>query len=233
MKLTVKTLIILFSINSSLFSQQIYTDRAQQAFIDLSNRKADSNKKDSNVKGSQFFNNSFVKGSIDYFGREVNEEIFVRYNAFKDEIEMSQSEFNSNEVFILIKSKDVIPTIDGIAYNYLAHRLDDSRASIGYLNIVYEGENYVLFSKKRKIFMDGVKARTSFEKDFPPRFIDTEDYLISFNNDTPVTIKLSKKGIIDYFGKEISSYMRKNRLKASELSSLIQIIEYFESLEKN
>ena len=233
MKLTVKTLIFLLSINSNLFSQQIYTDRAQQAFIDLSNRKADSNKKDSNVKGSQFFNNSFVKGSIDYFGREVNEEIFVRYNAFKDEIEMSQSEFNSNEVFILIKSKDVIPTIDGIAYNYLAHRLDDSRASIGYLNIVYEGENYVLFSKKRKIFMDGVKARTSFEKDFPPRFIDTEDYLISFNNDTPVTIKLSKKGIIDYFGKEISSYMRKNRLKASELISLIQIIEYFESLEKN
>lgn len=231
MKISItKILIIVLSINSSLFSQQIYTDRAQQAFIDLSNRKADSNKKDSNVKGSQFFNETFVKGSIDYFGREVNEDIFVRYNAFKDEIEMSQSESDPNEVFILIKSKDVIPTFNGKTYNYLAHRLDDSRASIGYLNIVFEGEEYILFSKKRKIFMDGVKARTSFEKDFPPRFIDTEDYLISFNNGTPVTIKLSKKGIIDYFGKEINTYIRKNRLKASELTSLIQIIKYSESL---
>ena len=153
MKISItKILIIVLSINSSLFSQQIYTDRAQQAFIDLSNRKADSNKKDSNVKGSQFFNETFVKGSIDYFGREVNEDIFVRYNAFKDEIEMSQSESDPNEVFILIKSKDVIPTFNGKTYNYLAHRLDDSRASIGYLNIVFEGEEYILFSKKKKNF---------------------------------------------------------------------------------
>tara|TARA_E500000178_G_C16952775_1_gene722100 strand:+ start:798 stop:1493 length:696 start_codon:yes stop_codon:yes gene_type:complete len=225
----IKTLIIVILINSSLFSQQTYTDRAQQAFIDLSNRKADLNNSNTNIKGSQYFNDSFVRGSINYFGREVNEEIFIRYNAFKDEVEMSESESNSNEVFILIKSKDVIPKIDGIAYYYLAHRLDDSRASIGYLNIVFKGENYILYSKKRKIFMDGIKARTSFEKDFPPRFIDTEDYLISFNNDTPVPIKLSKRGLINYFGKEISVYIRKNRLKASELSSLIQIINYYES----
>ena len=83
----------------------------------------------------------------------TNEEIRERLAKIKDEIEMSQSESDPNEVFILIKSKDVIPTFNGKTYNYLAHRLDDSRASIGYLNIVFEGEEYVLFSKKRKIFI--------------------------------------------------------------------------------
>ena len=74
----------------------------------------------------------------------------MRYNAFRDEIEMADTPGQSESDLILIKSKDVIPLIDGERYEYLPHRVEEGRAYIGYLIKIFQGSENTLYLKRKK-----------------------------------------------------------------------------------
>ena len=76
----------------------------------------------------------------------------MRYNAFRDEIEMADTPSQIESDLVLIKSADVIPLINGERYEYLPHRLETGNAYIGYLIKIFNGERDNLFLKKKKIF---------------------------------------------------------------------------------
>ena len=57
-----------------------------------------------------------------YFGKELNDTGYMRFNAFRDEIEMADTPSQSESDVILIKSADVIPLISGERYEYLPYR---------------------------------------------------------------------------------------------------------------
>ena len=77
----------------------------------------------------------------------------MRYNAFRDEIEMADTPGQKESDLILIKSKDVIPLINGERFEYLPHRVEEGRAYIGYLVNIYDGkENRLLFEKKENFY---------------------------------------------------------------------------------
>ncbi len=70
--------------------------------------------------------------------------------------------------------------------------------------------------------MEEVVARTGLENPFPPRFVDNIQIYVSTNGDTPVPLKLSKKGVSSFF-KENSDRIRKfikaNKLKVIFLNN--------------
>jgi hypothetical protein len=134
---------------------------------------------------------------------------------------------------VLIKSADVIPEIDGERYEYLPYRLESGNAYIGYLINIFNGENDRLFLKKRKTFMEAKIARTSLENSFPPRYVESIEIYISSDGNTPVILKQSKKNIINYFQKnsdKIKKFIKSERLKVSDLNSVVKIFEFAENL---
>ena len=134
---------------------------------------------------------------------------------------------------ILIKSKDVIPLINGERFEYLPHRVEEGRAYIGYLVNIYDGKESRLYLKRKKTFMEAKVARTSLENSFPPRYVESKEIYLSKNGDTPVSIKTSKKSIINFFGSDsdkVKKYIKDQKLKTSDITSLIQIFEFAENL---
>ena len=86
-------LFISFFFSTEVFSQQglgVVTDMAQQALTEFSN-KANRKPKPLNIQGTHYFNEKFQVASLDYFGTELNDKGFMRYNAFRDEIEMAST----------------------------------------------------------------------------------------------------------------------------------------------
>ena len=157
----------------------------------------------------------------------------MRYNAFRDEIEMADTPSQSESDVILIKSADVIPLINGERYQYLPYRLESGNAYIGYLINIFDGQKEKLFLKKRKTFMEAKIARTSLENSFPPRYVESVELYISSNGSTPVKLKQSKKSIINYFGDnsdKVKKFIKSEKLKVSDLSSIITIFEFVENL---
>ena len=172
---------------------------SQQALIDLGNRSPRSLQPE-NIQGSHYFDQDFKLAKLEYFGKELNDSGYMRYNAFRDEIEMADTPGQSESDLILIKSKDVIPLIDGERYEYLPHRVEEGRAYIGYLIKIFQGNENTLYLKRKKTFMEAKIARTSLENSFPPRYVESTDIYISINGDTPIPLKRTKNAIIGFFG---------------------------------
>ncbi len=208
------------------------TGSSQQALTDFGNRSTKS-VQPLNVQGSHYFDKDFKIAKLEYFGKELNDTGYMRYNAFRDEIEMADNQYQKETDVILLKSADVIPLINGDRYEYLPYRLDSGNAFIGYLVNIFDGENDKLYLKRKKTFMEAKVARTSLENSFPPRYVESEELYISSNGDTPVKLKQSKKSIINYFNSnsdKIKKFIKSEKLKVSELSSIIKIFEFAENL---
>jgi hypothetical protein len=227
----------LFFIFQALFinaqgGTSVITGSAQQALIDFGNTSTRS-PQPLNVQGSHYFNKDFKIAKLEYFGKELNDTGYMRYNAFRDEIEMADTQNQVETDVILLKSADVIPLINGERYEYLPYRLESGNAFIGYLVNIYDGKKDKLYLKRKKTFMEAKIARTSLENSFPPRYVESEELYISSNGGTPVKLKQSKKSIISYFksnSDQVKKFIKSEKLKVSELSSIIKIFEFADNL---
>tara|TARA_B100000900_G_scaffold196477_1_gene166264 strand:- start:160 stop:867 length:708 start_codon:yes stop_codon:yes gene_type:complete len=208
------------------------TGATQQAFIDFGNKSTRA-PQPLNVQGTHYFDADFNIATLEYFGKELNDTGYMRYNAFRDEIEMADTPYQSESDLILIKSADVIPQINGERYEYLPYRLESGNAYIGYLINIFDGQKDKLFLKKKKTFMEAKIARTSLENSFPPRYVESIELYISSDGDTPVKLKQSKKSIISYFGvnsDKVKKFIKSEKLKVGDLDSVIKIFEFAENL---
>jgi len=226
------TALLTFNLQSQGNINNNITGATQSALIDFGNR-SQRKAQPLNVQGSHYFIKDFKIAKLEYFGKELNDTGYMRYNAFRDEIEMADTQDQDETDVILLKSADVIPLINGERYEYLPYRLESGNAFIGYLVNIYDGKNDKLYLKRKKTFMEAKIARTSLENSFPPRYVESEELYISSNGDTPVKLKQSKKSIISYFksnSDKVKKFIKSEKLKVSELSSIIKIFEFAENL---
>tara|TARA_X000001036_G_scaffold68127_1_gene59021 strand:- start:166 stop:873 length:708 start_codon:yes stop_codon:yes gene_type:complete len=226
------TILLSLNLQSQGNINNTITGATQQALIDFGN-KSQRKAQPLNVQGSHYFDNEFKLAKLEYFGKELNDTGFMRYNAFRDEIEMADTQLQNETDVILLKSADVIPLINGDRYEYLPYRLESGNAFIGYLVNIFNGKDTKLYLKRKKTFMEAKIARTSLENSFPPRYVESEELYISVKGDTPVKLKQSKKSIINFFNAnsdKVKKFIKSEKLKVSELSSIIKIFEFAENL---
>ena len=226
------TALLTFNLQSQGNINNNLTGATQSALIDFGNR-SQRKAQPLNVQGSHYFVKDFKIAKLEYFGKELNDTGYMRYNAFRDEIEMADTQYQDETDVILLKSADVIPLINGERYEYLPYRLESGNAFIGYLVNIFDGKNDKLYLKRKKTFMEAKIARTSLENSFPPRYVESEELYISSNGGTPVKLKQSKKSIISYFksnSDKVKKFIKSEKLKVSELSSIIKIFEFAENL---
>ena len=224
--------LLTFNLQSQGNNNATVTGATQQALIDFGNRPSRATQP-LNIQGSHYFDKNFRTAKLEYFGKELNDTGYMRYNAYRDEIEMADTPSQTESDLVLIKSADVIPLINGERYEYLPHRLESGNAYMGYLIKVFNGERDKLFLKKKKTFMEAKIARTSLENSFPPRYVESTELYISSNGDTPVKLKQSKRSLINFFGEKsdkIKKFIKSERIKVSELNSIIKIFEFAENL---
>jgi len=215
---------------SNLYAQDGFESlgfQAQLSIQDFSNRKA-SKPVQLNISGSQYFDLDFKLARLSYFGKEINNAGFMRYNGFTDEIEITDSGNVENSELILLKSDKVVPIINDEIYEYLPFRINESNTKIGYLVKIYEGTRIKLYLRKNKQFMEAKIARTSLENSFPPRYVDNIENYISIEGDTPVVLKNSKKAFLDLFNNrsDVKKFIKNKKIKFNKTESIIKIVEY-------
>ena len=209
------TILLSLNLQSQGNINNTITGATQQALIDFGN-KSQRKAQPLNVQGSHYFDNEFKLAKLEYFGKELNDTGFMRYNAFRDEIEMADTQLQIETDVILLKSADVIPLINGDRYEYLPYRLESGNAFIGYLVNIFDGKDTKLYLKRKKTFMEAKIARTSLENSFPPRYVESEELYISVKGDTPVKLKQSKKSIINFFNSnsdKVKKFIKSEKLK--------------------
>ena len=205
--------------------------RLANLYEELKNRLEKGTSPINKIKGSPYFDNTFKISEVNYFGTLLNEKIYLRYNAFSDEMESSLNSASDSKN-ILIKNNKVFCIINGKTYRYLGFKSENNPPAVGYLKELFNGQIFDLYERKTKVYMEATVARTSLERSFPARFISKTEYYYSVNNRELNQIKLSKRKILSNL-KSHSDLIKSFLVSHGEkLKSSNDLIEMFKFLEK-
>ena len=228
----VSTIINHFNFSQSIGANGVRSDsRINDLFEDLKNRVKKQSIRSINIKGSPYFDESFKLAEIEYFGKILNDKVYLRYNAYNDEMEMSLNSSSTNSNNILIKNNKVSCVLNNKKFKYLGFTPENSNPIIGYLSILYSGNSLTLYERKKKIYMQATKARTSLERSFPARYTDKIEYYFSINNGSIFEIKINKKDVfrkLNSYGESIKKYLSFNKIKIRSKEDLLGLFKYLD-----
>ena len=92
----------------------------------------------------------------------------------------------------------------------------------------------ILLRKDKKIFVKSVKAKNSYTRDKPAKFILERAYYIYDNSNSQIVkIKLKKKNIISLLSNhkvKIENYIKSNKLKLKDEKDVVGLFKYYNTL---
>lgn len=224
----------LLSAQSGFSGNATFTDsRSMDAFTKLTNRVSKSALTVKGVKGSPYFEERFAVAEVDYFGERLKDKTFLRYNAYSDELEMGNYAEQKETENILLKNNKIVTNFGGDKYKYLPYKTREGNfTKVGYVVVLVENENYSLYLKKTKVYMEATVARTSLERSFPARFIDNVEYFYNYRGNTLQYLKPSKRGLMDAFKENselVKKYLKENKIRVKEQSEVEKLFNSINS----
>ncbi len=199
----------------------------------LTNKAITINPNESDFSGSSYENEDFVNGYVFRDGKTLASNIALRYNAKRDEIEVKNSVNTSNEnAKVLVKSEDIYIKILNKVFVYTPVKEGIDKA--GYFIVIQEGDNYSLYKKITKEFIEGREAVNSITRDTPPAFKNKIVYYLVHKSDGSFfEFPKSRKGKLKVFTqhkKEIKDFVKSNKLNINKDYALAKLVKYYDTL---
>lgn len=181
----------------------------------------------SEIEGDPYLNNTFTKATLMYKDSIELGQYLMRYHAFADEMEISNSEGPG----YLTKADYLRILLNGEQYRPLNYPGDDGEIKKGFFIIKSEGPKVSLFIRKYKKVKAAQEAKTSFHRDEPAKFISFEKYFLKFGNEAPKEIKLKKGKLLKYFPQQqqtlLKKYTKTNNLDLENEKDAISLLQYY------
>jgi hypothetical protein len=187
------------------------------------------NLKESDIQGSPYLNDKFVKGDVLTEGNVRYVGIPLRYNIYTDEIEFKNSNGQILSISFPGNIKEV--RIGHDIFIYHLYFLSADRLKWGYFQLINTGKAEGLIGY-RIIFQEAQQA-LAYKDPQPPKFIRQPDYYYVSVDKKPAVRVQTTKFLIKLLGnhkKELESFAKKNHIKVRKLDDLRRILYYYNSL---
>ncbi len=157
--------------------------------------------------------------------------MFVRYNVYSNEVELVKHPESKN-INAMIKADKVYAKIGAKEYHYKEYQDANNDLKKGYLIKLRCNAKINVYKEVIKTFVHPKVAQTSYHKNEPAKFMDTEKYYMEIDGKL-VHIKMNKRKIVKSFpGKqsELKDYISKEGLKFKEEVDLVRLVAYYDTL---
>ena len=222
---------LLFFTSSITFAQMGIEETGASRY--MTNKRISIHANQGSSTGSVYENKDFVNGYVFENGKILASNVALRYNAQRDEIEVKSSlKTSSSSAKVLVKNDDIYIKIMNKIFVYapLAEGIDKA----GYFIVLQEGDNYSLYKKISKEFVEGKEAFNSMTRDTPSAFKTKEKYyLVNKSNGSFTVFPKSKKGKLRLFTqnkKKIKDFINTNRLNVNKDYALAKLVKYYDTL---
>ena len=194
----------------------------------------------SNVVGTPYLEEDFVKGVIVDEKNDKNSAAYLRYNNYSDVFEI-KLEFNSKSVNSLERTPNYKFIVNGEKYILInSPKVINKyhyRNGNGYVVALKETDNLSLYKRYAKQYEKGKKAISNYDADKPARLNTKTSYIFKFK-DEYVTVEPHKKKVLDAFTDkkaEIKKFIKENKIKfrggtEGEEEDLIKVLDYYNTL---
>lgn len=231
-----KTLFIalLVASSTSLFSQ------ANNKEFNLHVRQIELSEKDAafgltqqqfeDTKGSPYSNEDFLEGKIFKDDKLVKSDIAMRYNLFSDEIEIKNS-VSDKTYSALLRDPDIFVKIFNDIYVFIP--FEGSNEKGHYFKVSSEGKNFNLYKKESVVYKEPYYAKSTYDVSRSAEWAKSVSYYLVSKKGDFYELPNSRSKIIKAMsskGKEVKTFMKKEKLDLDEESDLIKLVNYYNSL---
>lgn len=179
-----------------------------------------------NVQGSPYANEEFVIGKV-FVNDDKPYTGILRYNAYQDGIEMK----TEKGIITLLKRDYLKAEIAGKLY-LIENFTKNGAIRKTYFVELSKGKARLLLKQGKK-FVEERQATSSYSKGQPPKFEDEISYYVITEGNAAIETRLKAKDFIEALPdhkKEVSAFVKKNKLKMKTEEEVIQVLNYYLSL---
>jgi hypothetical protein len=183
-----------------------------------------------NIKGSMYFNEIFQESIIIFKGNPINEKAFLRYNSYRDEIEIGKNSNQKKATIALTKDLNVGAQIGSELFQ--AFSLNPKKEDeISYLIQIYSNNNLKIYIHKSKKFIDEKPAPSGIGGFLPARFDNRIRLFYTSQLITkPIELKTNKKSILKLFPEdeaELKKFISNKKIKIKDHNDFLYVIENY------
>ncbi|MFS4493619.1 hypothetical protein [Maribacter sp. 2308TA10-17] len=185
---------------------------------------------DENIQGSPYTSNVFSPTPLYYKDEKVG-NIFFRYNALNEEVEIMKANVEGEAIRSLARDKELNIRPNGKKMSFKTFVTSKKRTTNGYLTEIVNGEEYDLFKRIHVKFTEGTAAQNSFVAAIPARFTKFTEYYMQKKGVNRIDEVLPKKGKLlkllgDSQKESVKNYLKENDLNIKNESDLIKVFEF-------
>ena len=170
------------------------------------------------AKGSPYLEEEFQAGEIIVEDKKINQ--YLRYNAYSREIEIQQGPKNFTA---LLKRPEFKARINDRLYEIRNYINEDGQVRNTYMVSLVKGKYELLF-KPIKRLKRGRSGSTSYDRSYPPQFIDISEYAVSIDGEPAIGLPLRKKDLKKVLKDEkVEDLIKSNKLKIKVEEDLIRL----------
>jgi hypothetical protein len=228
-KVFVSLLFILFiaNVSAQYAPQQAPSDQF------LTNRSITFKADDVHFTGSAYENKEFVAGSIFKKDQILASNVLLRYNAFRDEIEVkSDASGPDASAKVMVRNPDIYVKLMNKMIVFSGNKEGIDRP--GYFMVVAEGNKVDLYKKIKKEFIEGSVSMSSLTRDIPSTYKEKEIfYMVDKTTGAYVEFPSSKNAKFNLFKdkkKQVKNYASQEGLNVNKESALKKVILYYDTL---
>jgi len=199
------------------------------AMGDISDKMKKLTYDDSSIEGSPYMDDAFVQGQL-YYGEEALGNIYYRYNAYNEEIEIKQKNIEAEPIRGLSKDKKIKLIIQGKPTSFKTFVDKSGNTKNGYLTLLVYGD-YNLYKHIKVTFKEAKKAENSFVQGSPAKFTQFTEYFLEDSNGNRIDeIEMSNKKIIQLIGSEkgdeLKTFLKENKIKVKDVNDLYRVMGF-------
>ncbi len=128
-------------------------------------------------KGSPYTSDIFLPATM-YYGDEKMGQLFYRYNALNEEIEIKIDNLPNEPIQALARDKQIRVMTGKYPLSFKTFIDKTGKTMNGYLVTLADEGDYKLFRRTRVKYTEGMKAQNSFVKAVPSKFTQFTEYFL-------------------------------------------------------
>lgn len=182
------------------------------------------------IQGSPYTSNTFSPTPI-YDKNEAVGQIFFRYNALNEEIEIMNNKVEGETIRSLVKNKELSIRPNGKKMSFKTFVTAENRTVNGYLTELVDGENFDLFKRIHVTFTEAKAAENTFTKDTPARFTKFIEFYVQKKGINRIDEVLPKKTkllklLADSKKEATNQFIKDNKLNLKNEADMIKVFEF-------
>ena len=185
---------------------------------------------DQYIQGSPYTSNSFSPTQLYYKDEQVG-NIFYRYNALNEEVEIRKTNSEGETIRSLAKDKELNLRLNGKKMSFKTFITSEKRTTNGYLTELVKGKEYDLYKRIHVKFSEATAPQNSFVKAIPARFIKFTEFYVQKKGTSRIDeLPLKKTKLLNLLDDSkkgaAKQFLKANDINLKDEADMIKVFEF-------